>query len=175
MAAAQIPATGTTTDTDTTAAGTGTGTTDAAGRHGAPHGTPRGSSRGTARKVLWTLQILIALFLVVASALPKLVGEQNAVETFELIGWGQWFRYVTGVVELAGGIGLLIPRLAGAAATGLIGLMAGAALTQILVIEPAWALLPVAFGAVLALVARDRREQTRALVRSLSLSRSRRR
>ncbi|GAT70770.1 doxX family protein [Planomonospora sphaerica] len=171
MAAAQIPATGTTADTNTTAAGTGTGTTDAAGRHGAP----RGSSHGTARKVLWTLQILIALFLVVASALPKLVGEQNAVETFELIGWGQWFRYVTGVVELAGGIGLLIPRLAGAAATGLIGLMAGAALTQILVIEPAWALLPVAFGAVLALVARDRREQTRALVRSLSLSRSRRR
>jgi hypothetical protein len=158
MAATQITAA-------TTTGTTGTATTAAAaGRHGAPHGTPRGASR----KVLRTLQILIALFLVVASALPKLAGEQNAVETFELIGWGQWFRYATGVIELAGGIGLLIPRLAGAAATGLIGLMAGAALTQILVIEPAWALLPVAFGIVLALVARDRREQTRILVRALT-------
>ncbi|GAA3443315.1 DoxX family protein [Planomonospora venezuelensis] len=128
---------------------------------------PAASARRTLRRVLWAFQILIGLFLVVASALPKFAGETNAVTTFELIGWGQWFRYVTGAVELAGGIGLLVPRLAGAAATGLIGLMAGAALTQVLVLEPAWALLPVAFAAVFALVAWDRREQTRDLVRSL--------
>ncbi|GGT02430.1 membrane protein [Planobispora rosea] len=123
--------------------------------------------RRVLRRVLWVFQILIAAFLIVASALPKFVGQVDAVETFELIGWGQWFRYVTGAVELAGGIGLLVPRLAGAAATGLIGLMAGAALTQILVIEPAWALLPAAFALIFALIAWDRREQTRNLVRSL--------
>ncbi|MBG0828012.1 DoxX family protein [Planomonospora sp. ID67723] len=119
--------------------------------------------RRTLRRVLWGAQILIGLFLIVASALPKFAGQADAVATFELIGWGQWFRYLTGVVELAGGIGLLVPRLAGAAATGLIGLMAGAALTQVLVLSPAWALLPVAFAAVFALVAWDRREQTRDL------------
>ncbi|GIH98231.1 DoxX family protein [Planobispora takensis] len=127
-----------------------------------------GARTSTSRRVLWVLQVLIAVFLIAASALPKFVGEQNAITTFELIGWGQWFRYVTGVVELAGGIGLLIPRLAGVASIGLIGLMAGAAATQILVLEPAWALLPVGFAVVFALVARDRRDQTRALVRSLA-------
>ncbi|WP_214416608.1 DoxX family protein [Sphaerisporangium fuscum] len=119
------------------------------------------------RRTLWVLQILIAAFLIIASALPKFAGEANAVHTFDLIGWGQWFRYVTGAVELAGGIGLLIPRLAGAASLGLIGLMAGAALTQILVIEPAWALLPIGMAVVFALVARDRREEIRDLVRSV--------
>ncbi|MBG0815583.1 DoxX family protein [Planomonospora sp. ID82291] len=173
MAAPQTPATRTTatgTAAGTAAAADAVGT--AASRSAASHGTsrnavPHGAPRSTLRTVLRTLQILIALFLVIASALPKLAGEQNAVETFELIGWGQWFRYVTGAVELAGGIGLLVPPLAGVAATGLIGLMAGAALTQILVIEPAWALLPVAFGAVLAFVARDHRQQTRTLVQAL--------
>src|SRR5690348_1719982 len=106
--------------------------------------TPAGPSRA-ANRALWTAQILLFAFLLFASALPKLIGEANAIETFDEIGWGQWFRYFTGVVEAAGAIGLVIPRLAGAAATGLIGVMIGAALTQILVIEPAWALLPVAF------------------------------
>lgn len=47
-----------------------------------------------------------------------------------------------GAVELAGAIGLLIPRLAGAAALGLIGVMVGAVITQLFVLEPVWALLP---------------------------------
>ncbi|MGW4640685.1 DoxX family protein [Sphaerisporangium sp. NPDC004334] len=120
------------------------------------------------RRVLWALQVLFGLFLIVASALPKFAGQKDAVETFAQIGWGQWFRYVTGAVELAGGVGLLVPRLAGAAATGLVGLMIGAALTQILVIDPVWALMPIGMGVVFALIAWDRREQTRDLVRSLT-------
>ncbi|MEU4345460.1 DoxX family protein [Nocardia sp. NPDC023852] len=28
---------------------------------------------------------------------------------FNDIGFGDWFRYFTGVVEIAGGIGLLVP------------------------------------------------------------------
>ncbi|MFC4530726.1 DoxX family protein [Sphaerisporangium dianthi] len=119
------------------------------------------------RRVLWVFQIFFGLFLIGASALPKFAGQKDAVETFTLIGWGQWFRYVTGAVELAGGIGLLIPRLAGAAAAGLVGLMTGAALTHFLVTEPVWALLPIGMGVVFALIAWDRREQTRDLIRSL--------
>jgi uncharacterized membrane protein len=45
---------------------------------------------------------------------------------FATIGIGQWFRYVVGALELAGAVGVLIPRLSGLAALGLIGLMAGA-------------------------------------------------
>ncbi|WP_433461307.1 DoxX family protein [Spirillospora sp. CA-128828] len=125
-----------------------------------------GESR-TLRKALWAAQILLAAFLLVASALPKFAGEANAVETFAKIGWGQWLRYATGAVEAAGAIGLVVPRLAGLAATGLIGLMGGAALTQILVLEPAWALLPAAFAVVFAAVAWDRRAESREILRTL--------
>ncbi|MEU5995475.1 DoxX family protein [Spirillospora sp. NPDC047418] len=134
--------------------------------HTAPS-TTTDADHGTRRKVLWGAQILLAAFLLIASGLPKLVGQADAVETFELIGWGQWFRYVTGVVEVAGAIALVVPRLAGLAATALIGLMAGAILTQILVIEPAWSAMPAAFAVVFALIAWDRRAETRALLRSL--------
>ncbi|MEV3924732.1 DoxX family protein [Actinomadura coerulea] len=131
--------------------------------------TARSSSgdRRTLRKVLWGAQILLAAFLFFASALPKFAGQADAVRTIEEIGWGQWLRYLTGAVEAAGAIGLVVPRLAGLAATGLIGLMAGAALTQLLVLEPAWALLPVAFAVVFAAVAWDRRAESRQVLRLL--------
>jgi putative oxidoreductase len=119
------------------------------------------------RRTLWVLQILIAAFLLVGSAVPKFVGQKDAVESFAKIGWGQWFRYVTGVVEAAGAIGLVAPRLAGLAATGLIGLMIGAILTQVLVLVPVFGLLPAALAVVFALVAYDRRAETRQLLRSL--------
>src|SRR3954449_9785673 len=89
--------------------------------------------------ILWTVQILLAAFLLVASAAPKFAGQRDAVETFTKIGWGQWFRYFTGTCEAAGAIGLLIPRLATPAAIGLVGLMIGAILTQVLVLAPVWA------------------------------------
>lgn len=123
--------------------------------------------RRTLRKVLWGAQILLAAFLFFASALPKFAGQADAVRTFEEIGWGQWLRYLTGTVEAAGAIGLVVPRLAGLAAAGLIGLMGGAALTQLLVLEPAWALLPVAFAVVFAAVAWDRRAESRRVLRLL--------
>jgi uncharacterized membrane protein YphA (DoxX/SURF4 family) len=116
---------------------------------------------------LWAVQILLAAFLLIASAAPKFAGQRDAVETFQQIGWGQWLRYLTGVCEAAGAIGLLIPRLAGLAAAGLIGLMAGAILTQILVLDPAWSAMPAAFAVVFAAIAWDRRAETRELLRSL--------
>ncbi|MFG1857780.1 DoxX family protein, partial [Actinomadura geliboluensis] len=116
---------------------------------------------------LWVPQVLLAAFLLIASGLPKLVGQADAVETFELIGWGQWFRYVTGIVEVSGAIGLLVPRLAGLAATGLIGLMAGAITTHLLVLDPAWSLMPAAFAVIFAAIAWNRRHDTRELLHSL--------
>ncbi|MEV5753033.1 DoxX family protein [Actinoallomurus sp. NPDC052308] len=108
---------------------------------------------------LWTIQILLAAFLLIASAAPKFAGQRDAVETFAKIGWGQWFRYVTGVVEAAGAIGLLLPRLAAWAALGLIGLMIGAIITQVFVLVPAFAALPAVFGVLFAVIARGRMAQ----------------
>ncbi|MBT2211972.1 MULTISPECIES: DoxX family protein [Actinomadura] len=127
--------------------------------------TTRGGRR-TLRRVLWGAQILLAVFLFAGSALPKFAGQAEAVRTFEEIGWGQWFRYVTGAVEAAGAIGLVVPRLAGLAAVGLIGLMAGAAATQLLVLSAPWAALPAAFAVVFAVIAWDRRAETGALLRA---------
>lgn len=113
---------------------------------------------------LWTLQVLLAAFLLFASAAPKFAGQRDAVETFTKIGWGQWLRYFTGTCEAAGAIGLLVPRLAAPAAVGLIGLMIGAVLTQLLVLTPAWALLPAAYAVLFMIIARYRRPQATALL-----------
>jgi putative oxidoreductase len=122
-------------------------------------------SRALAR-TLWTTQILLGVFFIVASAGPKLFGEAYAVQIFTDIGAGQWFRYAIGVIELAGGIGLLVPRLAGLAALGLVGLMIGATITQVVILDaPVMASTPVVLGVVFALIAWARRAEIRDLVR----------
>ncbi len=109
--------------------------------------------------VLWTVQILLMLFFIIASAAPKLLGAQAAVESFDTIGWGQWFRYFTGVVEVAGGIGLLVPRLTGPAAVGLAITTVCAALTQAFLLDaPALAPFPSVLAVVFVWIAWQRRD-----------------
>ena len=50
------------------------------------------------------------MFLAAGSA--KLVGVQMMIDIFNTIGLGQWFRYVTGAIEVIGGILELFPSLA---------------------------------------------------------------
>ncbi|TQM38178.1 DoxX family protein [Pseudonocardia cypriaca] len=110
-------------------------------------------SRG-AHRAMWVLQILLGLFFVVASAAPKFWGEPFAVQIFTEIGAGQWFRYFIGAVELAGGIGLMVPRLAGPAAVGLMALMVGAAYTQAVVLDaPEMAVTPAVLFVLAAVIA----------------------
>jgi hypothetical protein len=40
----------------------------------------------------------------------KLSGDPRLVGLFDAIGFGQWFRYVTGSLEVLGALLLLIPR-----------------------------------------------------------------
>jgi uncharacterized membrane protein YphA (DoxX/SURF4 family) len=120
----------------------------------------------TRRRALWALQILIGLFFVVASAAPKLLGEAYAVQMFVDIGAGEWLRYFVGVVELAGGIGLLVARFAGAAALGLVGLMIGAVYTQVTVFDaPVTTVTPIVLGALCAGIAWVRRSEIAATFR----------
>lgn len=113
--------------------------------------------------LLWTAQVgLAAVF--ISIAVLRLTGYPSAVQTFEQLGLGQWLRYVTGVLELAGGIGLLIPRLAGAAALGLVGVMVGATVANLVVLIPAMAALTVALGVTAGLVAWARRAEIRSLL-----------
>ncbi len=110
---------------------------------------------------LWALQAGLALMFAMAG-LAKVGGDAAMVEMFATIGIGQWFRYVVGALELAGAVGVLIPRLSGVAALGLIGLMAGATLTNVLVLGTS-PLLPIALMLLSILVTWGRWSRTRAL------------
>jgi uncharacterized membrane protein len=87
-----------------------------------------------AHRVTWALQVVLAVFLV-AVAVPKLAGADRATETFDDIGWGQWVRVAIGLAEIAGAVGLVIPRLAAISAVALSALMAGATATNIFILE----------------------------------------
>lgn len=109
-------------------------------------------------RTLWTVQILLAGFFLVGAAGPKLAGQEYAVEIFTQIGAGQWLRYFVGICELAGAVGLVIPRLTAAAASGLTALMTGAIITQVFVLDaPVMALTPAVLLVVFAWVAWARR------------------
>jgi uncharacterized membrane protein len=91
-----------------------------------------------------------------AGGLAKLAGAPELVDLFARIGAGQWLRFVVGALEVAGAVGLLVPRLAGRAALGLAALMVGATLTNLFVIhERPW--LPVGLLLVAAVIAWGRR------------------
>jgi uncharacterized membrane protein len=116
---------------------------------------PAGAVRN---RVLWTLQIVLGLFFIFASGLPELFGEATAVHVFQQIGWGEWFRYVTGVVEISGGIGLMIPRLTRAAAAGLTTTTICAAATQIFLLHaPATAIFPLILAVIFGWIVTQRR------------------
>ncbi|MEV6322240.1 DoxX family protein [Nocardia sp. NPDC051787] len=120
-------------------------------------------------RTLWTLQILLGLFLIIASGLPKVVGRSDAVRIFNEIGLGDWFRYPTGVVEIAGGIGLLVPRLSGLAAAGLSVTMVLAAVTQAFIMNaPALAPFPLVLAVVFAWIAYERHDSLATLRETLT-------
>ena len=82
---------------------------------------------------LWILQIGAAgMFLMVGFF--KLSGDPQMVGLFDAIGLGQWFRYVTGSLEVLGALLLLIPRLSGLGALLLMGVMLGAVPTHLFVV-----------------------------------------
>ncbi|MBN8988176.1 MAG: DoxX family protein [Rhizobiales bacterium] len=92
------------------------------------------SSRPTRRIGAWTLQIVIAAaFLAAGSA--KLAGVPFMVDLFGQIGLGQWFRVLTGIVEVAGAIALLVPGQASIGALWLGGTMVGAVATHLFVLH----------------------------------------
>jgi uncharacterized membrane protein YphA (DoxX/SURF4 family) len=82
---------------------------------------------------LWILSGLIALAFIAAGA-AKLAGAAAMVEVFDKVGFGQWFRYFTGLLEVVAGIGLLISRYAFYAAVLLAIIMVGAIIAHLTVL-----------------------------------------
>lgn len=71
----------------------------------------------------------------------KITHQDDQIEEFQRYGYPQWFRVVTGILEIGGGIGLLVgllwrPELWWAGGLLLSGVMAGAVATHIRVGDP---------------------------------------
>ncbi len=119
--------------------------------------------------VVWILQILLAVQFVFNG---YLLFTDQFVAKFDDIGFGQWFRYLTGVLEIGTALGLLVPRVCGIAALGLAGIMGGAALTELFLVTNGGikaATMPIIFTVWALVIAIYRREQILDLLRSLGL------
>lgn len=105
---------------------------------------------------IWTLSVLLAVFFLAAGGL-KLQGGPKQVDNFAHWGYSVWFLYVIGMVETAGGIGLLVPRLGAFAALLLGGTMIGASLTHLVHNEMKAVPVPLVILGLLAVVGYLRR------------------
>jgi putative oxidoreductase len=89
--------------------------------------------RGRASLIaLWLTQVALAVMFLMAGG-SKLAGVPAMVSMFDAIGVGQWFRYVTGVIEVTAGIALLVPSAAIFGAMLLIPTMLGAIATNVFI------------------------------------------
>ncbi|SEP97429.1 DoxX family protein [Microlunatus flavus] len=107
--------------------------------------------------LVWLARAALALTFLGAGA-SKLVGEPAMVTMFADIGAGQWLRFLVGALEVAGGVGVLVPRISALAAAGLALLMVGATATNLTVLgSPPWSpLVLLVLAALVAWAGRDR-------------------
>lgn len=72
-------------------------------------------------------------------------GTANTVQYFDAIGWGQWFRYLTGILDVVGAALICIPRLTLYGAIILVGSVGTGALIAFTVLagDPAWGRPPM--------------------------------
>ncbi|MEU5659439.1 DoxX family protein [Streptomyces sp. NPDC047737] len=118
--------------------------------------------RRPAAVALTGARVALALFLGF-SAVAKLVAHESAVASFGRMGWSSGAMYTIGGLEMAGALALLIPLLAGVAAIALAGLLAGAAVVQLTLLDPPNAVMPALLVVLVVLIARDRQERTAEL------------
>jgi len=98
---------------------------------------------------LLAIRALLALAFL-AAGLARLAGAEMMVGTFETVGWGQWFRYVTGIIEVGAAIMLWVPGFTALASGLLLCTMIGAVIAHLTVLGPS--ALPAAVLSLLAAV-----------------------
>jgi uncharacterized membrane protein YphA (DoxX/SURF4 family) len=124
----------------------------------ATHTTSNEARPGKALTIgLWVVQLgLAAMFLMAGGS--KLAGAPAMVGLFDAIGIGQWFRYLTGSLEVAGAVLLLVPAVCGLGAALLVPVMLGAITTHLVVLHNSPS-MPLALLLGLVFVAWGRRAQ----------------
>ena len=94
------------------------------------------TGRGLRIALLVVSGLLTALYLFAGTV--KVSGSAEAAQGFAKLGYSDAFRLFIGASEIAGGIGLWIPRLAFWAAAGLMVIMVGAIYTHVSQAEAPW-------------------------------------
>jgi putative oxidoreductase len=114
-----------------------------------PHPLPR-------RIGTWTLQAVVAVAFFAAGAM-KLAAVPSEVQLFAQIGLGQWFRVVTGVVQIVGAVALVYPGLGSIGGLWLGFTMICAVVANIAVLHtnPAPAIVLVLLNALIVYLRRD--------------------
>lgn len=100
--------------------------------------------------------LIAALFVYIGWG--KFDGAPNSewVRIFAKIGFGQWFRVLTGVVEVGGGVLFLFPRTNKIGATLLAATMAGAMIADVAIGNAMLGIVPLSLlTAVVVVAARD--------------------
>lgn len=71
------------------------------------------------------------------------------IPIFDKIGWGQWFRYFTGVMQVTGGVLVLIPKTLTIGAAMLACTMVGATIVDVFVLHMPFFFIPLFFLAAI--------------------------
>ena len=102
--------------------------------------------------VVWIVSVLLAAVFA-TTGIAKLIGRDPiGLQAAAMHGFPQWIRTLVGIVEVAGGAALLVPPVAGVAASMLALLMVPATITQWVSGEPGL-FIPILLFALLLLVA----------------------
>jgi len=106
-------------------------------------------------EMVWAFQILAAAQFFVAG-LDKLGDAPPMVQLFAAVGFGQWFRYFTGAVEIVSAVLLLMPSRAALGAALLTATMIGALIAHatVLPFSPAKAIILLVMVSVVFFVRR---------------------
>lgn len=102
----------------------------------------------TKKIVYYVLLVLVSVMFAFAAYSKLMAGPEEAAE-FAKFHLPMWFMYFIGVAELAGAIGLWIPKLQKWAVWGLQIIMVGAVVVTVMFDSVTMAIAPAVFGVIL--------------------------
>ena len=99
---------------------------------------------------LWAIQVIAAMAFCLTGA-SKLAGAQSMVQLFAAVGYGQWFRYFTGALEIGGALLIIFPGTAFLGACVLALVMSGATIANVTMLHTSPA-LPLSLLALMVII-----------------------
>lgn len=103
-------------------------------------------------KLLGKIIVIISALFFIQTGIPKLLGTEQMVDMIHELGYPTWILIIIGLLEIIGGIALLIPKTIKYAACGLAIMMIGAVISHLMNGQIFEALIPGQWLIVLVLI-----------------------